>query len=86
VATWSREDQRGLDDILRTAVCDRPPATHAGLRAYRSSGSRTRSLTRTFRKSGVVARQRNPRWGLSNTIWSRDYHREIFERDGCFTC
>jgi putative hydrolase of the HAD superfamily len=73
-----------LHDVLAAVGLDPDDAaTQAGLAAYRSfwephtwTHPHIEPLWRTLREEGL-------RVGvLSNTIWTRDYHREIFVRDG----
>ena len=86
-AAWQRGRSEGtsarLDEILQDAGLDpQAPATHAGLTAYREfwephtfTHPAIPSLWESLRDKGI-------RVGvLSNTIWTRDYHREIFARD-----
>jgi len=85
---WRRGRELGtsarLEEILAAAGLDPAgPATAAGLAAYREFWE-----PHTFTHPAVPSlwewlREREIRIGvLSNTIWTRDYHREIFERDG----
>ena len=87
-AAWRRGREEGtsarLDDILRTAGLDPDhPATHAGLAAYREFWEPHTFTHPNIPEVWEWLRDNGIRVGvLSNTIWSRDYHREIFERDG----
>lgn len=82
-----RADDRSsahLDEILREAGLDpREDRHHVALAAYRRfwephtrTDPQVRSLWEGLRDRGLKIGV------LSNTIWSGDYHREIFERDG----
>ena len=87
-AGWARGRDEGassrLEEILAEAgiVADDPRAV-AGLAAYQAfwephtwTDPQIRPLWEGLRDNGI-------RVGvLSNTIWSRDYHRSLFERDG----
>ena len=87
-AGWARGRDDGasarLEEILAEAgiVADDPRAV-AGLAAYQAfwephtwTDPQIRPLWEGLRANGI-------RVGvLSNTIWSRDYHRSLFERDG----
>ena len=84
---WARGRREGisarLDEILAAAGLDpESDATQAGLAAYRDFWE---PHTWTHPAIGPVwegLRANGIRVGvLSNTIWSRDYHREIFARD-----
>lgn len=82
----TRTDQSSahLDDVLRAAGVDpQHDRHHLALAAYR----------RFWEPYTVTDPQVRPLWEaltalelkvgvLSNTIWSRDYHREVFARDG----
>ena len=85
---WERGRREGssarLEEILREAGLDpEHEATQAGVTAYREfwephtfTHPAIPSLWEALRAKGI-------RIGvLSNTIWDRDYHREIFARDG----
>ncbi|KRE38437.1 haloacid dehalogenase [Janibacter sp. Soil728] len=82
-----RADDRSsaqLDGILREAGLDpSEDRHHVALAAYRrfwEPHTRTDPQVRTLWEG---LRERGLKVGvLSNTIWSGDYHREIFERDG----
>lgn len=86
-AAWRRGRTEGtsarLHEILQEAGLDPAhPALEAGLTAYREfwephtfTHPEIPSLWESLRSKGI-------RIGvLSNTIWTRDYHREIFARD-----
>jgi putative hydrolase of the HAD superfamily len=87
-AAWQRGRSEGtsarLDEILQDgrarpggARRRKPGSRHTG-----TSGSRTPSPTQPSPHSGSRCGTRGIRVGvLSNTIWTRDYHREIFARD-----
>ena len=81
-----REDQRSahLDDILREAGVDpRDDRHHVALAAYRRFWEPHTHTDPSVRPLFEGLRARGMGVGvLSNTIWSREYHREIFERDG----
>ncbi len=85
---WRRGRTEGtsarLDDILRTAGLDPAhPATQAGLAAYREFWEPHTFTHPNIPEIWEWLRDNGIRVGvLSNTIWSRDYHRDIFERDG----
>ena len=67
----------------RPASTPSTTATTSRWRPTAASGSRTPTPTRRCGRSGRACAQRGIRVGvLSNTIWTRDYHRGIFERDG----
>lgn len=87
-AAWQRarttHGSAQLDQLLREVGLDPAhPSQAAALAAYRrfwephtATDVQVRSLWEGLRERGI-------RVGvLSNTIWSRDYHRGIFERDG----
>ena len=87
-AAWRRGRTEGtsarLHEILQEAGLDPAhPALEAGLTAYREfwephtfTHPEIPSLWESLRSKGI-------RIGvLSNTIWTRDYHREVFARDG----
>lgn len=87
-AAWarSRSEHRSahLGDVLaKVSLHEGEPATDAGVAAYREFW-----VPHTFTHPDVerlfrALRARGLRIGvLSNTLWSRDYHRGIFERDG----
>ncbi len=81
-----REDQRSahLDEILSEAGVDpRDDRHHVALAAYRRFWEPHTHTDPEVRPLFEGLRKRGLRVGvLSNTIWSREYHREIFERDG----
>ncbi len=81
-----REDQRSahLDQILVDAGVDpRDDRHHVALAAYRRFWEPHTHTDPQARPLFEGLRSRGLRVGvLSNTIWSREYHREIFERDG----
>ncbi|WP_068251495.1 HAD family hydrolase [Janibacter corallicola] len=81
-----REDQRSahLDDILREAGVDpRDDRHHVALAAYRRFWEPHTHTDPDVRPLFEGLRSRRLKVGvLSNTIWSREYHREIFARDG----
>mgnify|MGYP002682507358 CR=1 FL=1 len=85
---WRRGRTEGtsarLDDILQTAGLDPAhPATQVGLAAYREFWEPHTFTHPNIPEVWEWLRDNGIRVGvLSNTIWSRDYHREIFERDG----
>lgn len=88
-AAWRRsrgEDRRSaeLDAILREAGAD--PAHdrhHLALAAYRRFWEPHTWTDPQVRPLWEALRARGLKVGvLSNTIWSRDYHRELFARDG----
>ena len=82
----SRSDHASahLDDVLRTAGIDPwHDRHHLALAAYRrfwephtATDPQVRPLWEGLRAHGLKVGV------LSNTIWSREYHRGIFERDG----
>jgi len=87
-AAWqrARTDQGSthMDDLLREVGVDTNDAVHdAALTAYRHfwephtiTDEQVRPVWEGLREGGI-------RVGiLSNTIWSGDYHRGVFERDG----
>ena len=73
-----------LDDILREAGIDpREDRHHVALAAYRRFWEPHTHTDPQVRPLFEGLRERGLKVGvLSNTIWSREYHREIFERDG----
>lgn len=81
-----RDEQRGahLDDILRKAGIDpQHDRHHVALAAYRRFWEPHTHTDPQVRPLWEGLRERGLKVGvLSNTIWSGDYHREIFERDG----
>ncbi len=85
---WRRGRQEGvsarLDEILAAVGLDpADPATLAGLAAYHGFWE-PHTLTHPVIPSvWEELREKGIRIGvLSNTIWSREHHRGIFERDG----
>ncbi|QBF46463.1 HAD family hydrolase [Janibacter limosus] len=82
-----RADDRSsahLDEILREAGLDpREDRHHVALAAYRRFWEPHTRTDPQVRPLWEGLRERGLKVGvLSNTIWSGDYHREIFERDG----
>ena len=81
-----RDEQRGahLDDILRKAGIDpQHDRHHVALAAYRRFWEPHTHTDPQVRPLWEGLRERGLKVGvLSNTIWSGDYHRENFERDG----
>ncbi len=81
-----REDHRSasLAEILDEAGVDAEhDRHHLALAAYRRFWEPHTHTDPHVRPLWEGLRQRGIRVGvLSNTIWSREYHREIFERDG----
>lgn len=73
-----------LDGILREAGIDpREDRHHVALAAYRRFWEPHTRTDPQVRPLWQGLRERGLKVGvLSNTIWSGDYHREIFERDG----
>ena len=73
-----------LDDILRVAGLEPEHDRHLlALAAYRGFWEPHTVTDPQVRPLWEGLRERGIRIGvLSNTIWSRDYHRGIFERDG----
>jgi putative hydrolase of the HAD superfamily len=87
-AGWQRGRSHGasarIEDILAEAgiVADDPRGA-AGLTAYQRFWAPHTWTDPQIRPLWVSLRAKGIRVGvLSNTIWSRDYHRGIFERDG----
>jgi putative hydrolase of the HAD superfamily len=87
-AAWQRartgQGSARMDDLLREVGVDPAGAGHeAALAAYREFWE-----PHTFTDEQVLPlweglRERGIRVGvLSNTIWPRDYHRGVFQRDG----
>jgi len=74
----------GLDEILRAAGADpRHDRHHLALAAYRRFWEPHTHTDPQVRPLWEGLRERGLKVGvLSNTIWSGDYHRGIFERDG----
>ena len=73
-----------IEEILAEAgvVADDPRAL-AGLTAYRTFWEPHTLTDAQVRPLWEALRERGIRIGvLSNTIWSRDYHRDVFDRDG----
>ncbi|HRW20095.1 MAG TPA: HAD family hydrolase [Dermatophilaceae bacterium] len=85
---WRRGREQGtsarLDEILVAAGLDPAhPATEAGLAAYRDFWEPHTLTHPAIPPLWEWLRDNDIRVGvLSNTIWTRDYHRGIFERDG----
>ena len=81
-----RDEQRGahLDDILRKAGIDpQHDRHHVALAAYRRFWEPHTHTDPQVRPLWEGLRARGLKVGvLSNTIWSGEYHREIFARDG----
>lgn len=87
-AAWARGRQlhrsAHLNEVLQQAGLDLDHERHlAALAAYRRfwephthTDPQVRPLWRGLRARGLAVGV------LSNTIWSRDYHREVFARDG----
>ncbi len=87
-AAWQRsrtgQGSAQMDDLLRQAGLDPADAWHeAALAAYRQfwephtfTDEQVRPLFEGLRERGIGVGV------LSNTIWSGDYHRGVFERDG----
>jgi len=73
-----------MDDLLRDVGLDPADASHAAaLAAYRRFWEPHTLTDEQVRPLWEGLRERGVRVGiLSNTIWSRDYHRAVFERDG----
>ena len=73
-----------LDDILAAAGIDPGHDRHLlALAAYRRFWEPHTHTDEQVLPLWEGLRERGVRIGvLSNTIWSRDYHREVFERDG----
>ena len=87
-ATWQRartgQGSAQMDDLLREVGIDPDDALHqAALTAYRQFWEPHTLTDEQVRPVWEGLRERGIRVGiLSNTIWSRDYHRGVFERDG----
>lgn len=85
---WQRGREHGasarLAEILVAAGLDPDhPGTQAGLAAYREYWEPHTFTHPTIPGLWESLRDNGIRIGvLSNTIWSRDYHREVFARDG----
>ena len=82
--TIGRPRQRRIEDILAEAGVDAGRPAHTWRRAayqrfwepHTWTDPQVRPLWEGLRDNGI-------RVGvLSNTIWSRDYHRDVFARDG----
>ena len=73
-----------IDELLREVGLDPADASHApALTAYRQFWEPHTVTDEQVRPLWEGLRERGIRVGiLSNTIWSRDYHRGLFERDG----
>jgi putative hydrolase of the HAD superfamily len=87
-AAWQRartgQGSAQMDDLLREVGLDPSDASHAAaLTAYRRYWEPHTLTDQQVRPLWEGLRERGIRVGvLSNTIWSRDYHRGVFERDG----
>ena len=87
-AAWQRartgQGSARLDDLLREVGLDPDDPSHpAALTAYRQFWEPHTFTDEQVRPLWEGLRERGIRVGvLSNTIWSRDYHRGVFERDG----
>ena len=87
-AAWHRartgQSSAQMDDLLREVGADPADALHAAaLAAYRQFWEPHTFTDEQVRPVWEGLRERGIRVGiLSNTIWSRDYHRGLFERDG----
>ncbi|HET6969005.1 MAG TPA: HAD family hydrolase [Ornithinibacter sp.] len=87
-AAWQRGREEhtsaALADILDAAGVDAAhDRHHLALAAYRGFWEPHTHTDPQVRPLWEGLRRRGIRIGvLSNTIWSRDYHRDIFERDG----
>jgi len=87
-AAWQRartgQGSAQMDDLLREVGIDPDDALHqAALTAYRQFWEPHTLTDEQVRPVWEGLRERGIRVGiLSNTIWSRDYHRGVFERDG----
>ena len=87
-AAWQRartgQGSAHLDELLQEVGLDpADPSQVAALAAYRSFWEPHTLTDAQVRPLWEGLRERGIRVGiLSNTIWSRDYHRGIFERDG----
>ncbi len=86
-AAWQRartgQGSAHMDDLLREVGLDPADATHAAaLAAYRRFWEPHTFTDEQVRPLWAGLRERGIRVGiLSNTIWPRDYHRGVFERD-----
>ncbi|MEO8556281.1 MAG: HAD family hydrolase [Actinomycetota bacterium] len=87
-AAWCRartgQGSAHIDDLLREVGVDLADALHvAALAAYRQFWEPHTITDEQVRPVWEGLRERGIRVGvLSNTIWSGDYHRGVFERDG----
>jgi len=87
-AAWQRartgQGSAHLDDLLREVGVDPAHPSHAAaLTAYRRFWEPHTLTDGHVRPLWEGLHERGVRVGvLSNTIWSRDYHRGVFERDG----
>jgi putative hydrolase of the HAD superfamily len=87
-AAWQRartgQGSAHMDDLLREVGLDpADSAREAALTAYRQFWEPHTLTDEQVRPLWEGLRERGIRVGiLSNTIWSRDYHRGVFERDG----
>ena len=87
-AAWQRartgQGSTHMDDLLREAGVDPTDSLHdAALTAYRHFWEPHTITHEQVRPVWEGLHERGIRVGiLSNTIWSRDYHRGVFERDG----
>ena len=87
-AAWQRartgQGSAHMDDLLRDVGMGRTHGSHAtALAAYRRFWEPHTFTDVQVRPLWEGLRERGIRVGiLSNTIWSRDYHRGVFERDG----
>jgi len=87
-AAWQRartgQGSTRMDDLLREVGLDTTDALHkAALTAYRHFWEPHTITDEQVRPVWEGLRERGISVGiLSNTIWSRDYHRGVFERDG----
>jgi len=87
-AAWHRartgQGSAHLDDLLREVGLDPDGASQAAaMAAYRQFWEPHTLTDEQVRPLWEGLRERGVRVGvLSNTIWSRDYHRGVFERDG----
>jgi len=87
-AAWQRartgQGSARMDDLLREVGLDPADPSHtAAMAAYRQFWEPHTFTDAQVRPLWEGLRERGIRVGvLSNTIWSRDYHRGVFERDG----
>jgi putative hydrolase of the HAD superfamily len=87
-AAWQRartgQGSAHMDDLFREVGLDPAHASHAAaLAEYRRFWEPHTLTHEQVRPLWEGLRERGIRVGvLSNTIWSRDYHRGVFERDG----